>query len=177
MYRKNNAIIGLIFIALGVLFLLKNLNIFNIDFDFLDIGFLFKYFWPAIFLMLPGFLMHSAFFSGKNSDPGILVPGGILLTIGFTCQVSMLFGIWHVMWPGFIAAVAVGLFELYLFGTRDKALLIPVGILGGLSAIFFFTISLHGLFDFRFRGFIIPLALIIVGASIMAKNRPGKNDF
>ena len=65
------------------------------------------------------------------------MPGGIILTVGIVCQIATLFDSWDVMWPGFILAVAVGLFELYLFGSRNRWLFIPIGILTTLSMLFF----------------------------------------
>ena len=169
MYRRNNIVIGALFVGLGVLFLLKNLNILNV-FDFIDVGYIISVFWPTLFLLIPSFLMHLSFFSGRNRDPGILVPGGILLGVGVTCQISMLFGIWNVLWPGFLAAVALGLFELYFFGTRQKGLLIPVAILGGLSIVFFTTVSMKELFGFGVGKLILPLLLIILGISVILKS-------
>jgi hypothetical protein len=167
MNNRGNVLLGLIFVVIGGLFLLDNLNIIHFN---LDIAFLFIYFWP-MFIIIPGFLMNMTFFQGRNSDPGILVPGGILLTVGATCQISMLFNIWDIMWPGFILSVAVGLFELYLFGTRERALLIPVGILGGLSLIFFTTISLPILIGRTFGNLLVPGVLILIGAAIIFKGK------
>lgn len=172
MNHRNNSVLGIIFIVLGILFLLG--NILGMRFDIFDVGFFFSHFWP-IFIIIPGIAFHSAFFSGKNTDAGVLVPGGILLTIGAVCQVSVLFGIWSAMWPGFILAVAVGLFELYLFGSRDKGLLIPVGILGGL-AIFSYMFTLPTLVSHSLRPYILPAFLILLGLSIFLKNKP-KNEF
>lgn len=167
MRRKSTVIIGLILIFLGVAFLLKNFGIFEIYFDIFDIGFIVSRFWP-LFLIIPGLIFHYSFFTAKTSDPGLLVPGGILLTMGITCQLSMLFGLWSYLWPGFILAVAVGLFELYLFGNREKGLLIPVFILGGLSLIFF--AMMFGRI-WILRTYLIPAILIIGGILIVTRNR------
>jgi hypothetical protein len=167
--KKHNGsmIIGFILILIGILYLLSNFGIFEIYFDIFDIGFLFSRFWP-MFIIILALVFHYAFFTGKSSDAGLLVPGGILLTIGMTCQISMLFDLWEYLWPGFILAVAVGLFELYFFGSKEKGLLIPVFILGGLSLIFF-TISL-GRISFL-RIYLIPIILILGGLLIVVKNR------
>ena len=79
MVKKNNIVVGLIFVLLGILFLLKNVNIIN--FNIFDIGSAIANFWPAMFLILPSVLMHSVYFTGKNKDAGILVPAGILLVV------------------------------------------------------------------------------------------------
>lgn len=170
MNKKGSFIIGIIFVVLGVLFLLKNLNVFNFHFIMFDIGFLISRFWALLFLILPGIGFHSIYFSGKNKDAGILVPGGILLVTGITCQLSMSFGIWGIMWPGFILAVAVGLFELYLFGNRDRGILIPVSILGALSFIFFTSISLRPVLGLGLRNLAIPVVLIVIGIIIILGN-------
>jgi len=41
------------------------------------------------------------------------------------------------LWPIFPIGVAIGLFQLYIFGKREKELLIPIGILSGLSIFFY----------------------------------------
>ncbi len=160
-------IIGLILILIGIAFLLRNFGIFEFYFDIFDIGFMFSTFWP-LFIIIPGLIFHYSFFTAKTSDAGLLVPGGILLVIGLTCQLSMLFNIWEFMWPGFILSVAVGLFELYIFGTKEKGLLIPIFILGGLSLIFF-AISLGRVWVLRM--YLIPAILILGGLLIVARNR------
>lgn len=165
--RNGTMIVGLVLILIGIAFLLRNFGIFEIYFDIFDIGFLFSRFWP-MFLIIPGLIFHYSYFTAKTQDAGLLVPGGILLVMGLTCQISMLFGIWSYMWPGFILAVAVGLFELYLFGSREKGLLIPVFILGGLSLIFF-AMSL-GRISFL-RLYLIPAILIFGGLLILFRNR------
>lgn len=173
MQNRSNFVFGFILVIIGVTFLLRNMNIINFD---INIGFIFAYFWP-MFIIIPGLIMHLSYFGGRNVDPGILVPGGILLTVGATLQVSMLFNIWDITWPGYILAVAVGLFELYLFGTRDKALLIPVGILGGLSLIFIVTISIPLALDHSIGQYVVPIVLVLVGAALIFKDRSGTKKY
>ncbi len=165
--RNGTMIVGLILILIGVLYLLNNFGILEIYFDIFDIAFLFSTFWP-MFLVIPGLIFHYSFFTAKTQDAGLLVPGGILLVMGITCQISTIFNIWEYMWPGFILAVAVGLFELYMFGTREKGLLIPVFILGGLSFIFY-AISLGRITILRL--YLIPAILIFGGILIVIRNR------
>jgi hypothetical protein len=92
--------------------------------------------WPVLFVLPVGILFHAAFVLGWRM-PGLLVPGGVLVTVAIVSQIATLFDAWHVMWPGFILAPAVGLAELYLFGGRHPALLIPVAILACVSLSFF----------------------------------------
>lgn len=162
MNRKTNAILGTIFVVLGALFLLDNLGIVNPFRYIFSIGNL----WP-LFVLLPGLIFHYAFFAGNRKDPGLLVPGGILLVLGTTFLISTFFHAWHITWPLYIFAVAFGLYELYLFGGREKGLLIPVGILGGLSVIFFMTFSINELFGYSTRKFLTPLVLIVIGLAVL----------
>lgn len=175
--RRGNVVLGAIFVIIGVLLLLKTMNILDIYINIFDIGFLISRFWPAFFLIIPGLAFHYGFARGGRRDPGLLVPGGILLVLGIVFQINMLFGGWHILWPGYIFAVAFGLFELYLFGNRDKGLLIPVGILGGLSIIFFTSFSLKELFSFSVNRFLIPLVLIVIGLIIVFRGDSRRKDF
>ena len=102
----------------------------------------------------------------------MLIPGGILITVGAVCQVSMLFGNWSVTWPGFIFAVVVGLFEFYWFGSRNKWLLIPINILSVLSILFFTIFTLGSLFNTLILGQpILAVLLILVGVWIIFGRR------
>lgn len=170
---KKSKVLGGILIILGILFLLKNFSIFNI-WDFINLRTIFRLtgtligrFWPALFLILPGLLFHSAFFTGTRRNPGVLVPGGILLVLGIVFQINMLFGGWSILWPVYIFSVAFGLMELYVFGPRDRGLLIPISILTGLSLVFFIAFSLNGLLSINTRPFAIPVVLILMGMIVL----------
>ncbi|HPE68445.1 MAG TPA: hypothetical protein P5560_03230 [Thermotogota bacterium] len=157
MQKASSIIFGILFITIGVLALLAVFTDFNLSWDFI---------WP-IFVLGPGILFEISFFSGKEKDPGVLVPGGILLTVGIIMYVNVFSG-WQVMeflWPLFIAAPAVGLFQLYWFGKREKGLLIPVGILSVISLIFL-TGNLSRVSFFRF---LLPAGLILVGLYLLLK--------
>ena len=169
MNRRSNFLFGSIFVIIGILFLLKNLNI--VQLRIFNIGYLMSNFWATLFLIIPGLAFHYSFFSGNRRSPGLLVPGGIFLVVGVTCQLSGIFNAWGILWPGYILAVAFGLFQLYLYGTRDKGLLIPVGILGGLSLIFFTTFSLREIFSFNVGRFLVPVIFILIGLIITFNGR------
>jgi hypothetical protein len=173
MNKKSNIVIGGIFVLLGGMFLLKNLNVPGFYFNIFDLRFLIVNLWPSLFLILPAVIMHQNFFSRRTDNAGILVPGGILLVVGVTLQLITTFHIERFVWPGFILAVAVGLYELYLFGGREKGILIPVVILGGISGMFFLS-SLR-LF-IPFGHLLLPLLLILLGVVILFK-RPSRRDF
>ena len=157
MNRNSTTFVGVIFILLGSLFMVSNLGFINISWSYL---------WPLT-LLVPGLYMHYAFFSGTDKNPGILVPGGILTTYGILFYLNVFLG-WHMMgslWPLFLIGIAIGLSELYLFGKRDKALLIPIAILGGLGLSFLS----RSFFFFDFRRHILPVLFIIIGVLLIIK--------
>lgn len=176
MHNKSGRVLGVILVILGALFLLKNLDIMGPFFNIFDLGYLVSKFWPSLFLLVPAFFFHYGYFAGRRKDPGLLVPGGILLILGATFQINMLFGGWDVTWPLNIFAVAFGLFELYYFGNREKGLLIPIFILSGLSLIFFTTFSMNELFGYNTKKIAIPLVLIAIGLIVIFGGRR-KKDF
>ncbi|MCG7378418.1 hypothetical protein [Paenibacillus sp. ACRSA] len=128
-------------------------------------GMIFATFWPTLFVIPLGLFFHWLYFSMIGRGVGLLVPGGILLTTGIVCQIAMLFDNWGTMWPGFILAVAVGLFELYWFGGRNKWLLIPINILTVLFLLFFAVMSIGSMLNSMsiFQPF-VAIVLIMGGA-------------
>lgn len=160
--RPRNLVWGFLFIIFGVLLMLN--NFFDIEF------FSMHYFWP-IFVLVPGLIFEVTYYmTGK--DPGILVPGGILTTIGILFFFET-FTNWYFSaytWPVYPLAVAIGLFQLYLFGGRKWGLLVPIGILTAVSAISFASMVLGTLFNWINFSFIFPIILILLGIVILFKN-------
>lgn len=155
--RKGDYITGVIFILIGGVFLLNNFNViqFNIENQ-----------WP-LFLLIPGLVFEASYFI-RRRDAGLLVPGGILTTYGLLFYANEMYG-WSWMsdlWPIFPLGVAIGLFQLYLFGGREKGLLIPVGILGGTS-LFFLTQTLE-IIDF---GSILGGVFILLGIIVIIRRK------
>jgi hypothetical protein len=167
MERKNNSnfVLGVILVCVGVLSVLGSFGIIP------SLGSIMSTFWPMILIFI-SLLFHAGYYSNRK-NVGLLVPGGILLALGIVFQTSELWHIYDVLWPGCILAPAVGLFELYIFGKREKGLLIPIGILTGISLIFFsFTIRNLG----GFSRFILPAVLIVAGLAMLAKGRKQSNN-
>ena len=158
--NKTKLIYGLLFLFLGVIALLAAIGVVVLEWD---------YFWP-LFLLLPGFSFEYGFFSkkGKNSgNPSILIPAGILITISILFYVNIFFG-WHLMtllWPVFILAPAIGLFQFYLFGSKNKGILLPVGILTGVGVFSLIITMLH----INFFVYIFSVILITVGVYFIFK--------
>lgn len=155
MQNRGFLIFGLLLIIAGTLGFLSS-------FGFLTIGW--GQVWP-LFLFLPGLLFELGYFVNGRKDPGLLVPGGILLTYGilfYFCSANGFFWMGK-LWPLFLLGPAIGIFQLYLFGTHERALLIPVGILGGLSLVFllsnFAAISVGSVL---FPGILIIAGIIVI---------------
>ena len=159
--KKINYLFGLFLLFIGVLLILANFGVIEIVWDNL---------WP-LFLLIPGILFELSYFIYRK-DAGLLVPGGILITYGLLFLVNVNYG-WHLMenlWPIFPLGVAIGLFQLYLFGGREKGLLIPVGILGAVSL--FFLINNLLFVDFRFLAGIL---LVVIGIWVIFKKSKSDN--
>lgn len=155
--NSSRAILGIILIlAGGYLFINKGVS--------MDTGDIFAYFWASMFVIPLGVFFHWMYFSmTARRATGLLIPGGILLVAGIVCQISMLFDLWHVMWPGFPLAVAFGLAEFYWFGSRNKWLLIPIYFLGIMSFIFFVVFSAGTLLGDPMMSPILAVVLIAIG--------------
>lgn len=134
-------------------------------------GQIFAHFWPSLFVIPLGILFHWMYFSlmGRKAT-GLLIPGGILVSAGLVCQFAMLLDNWAYIWPGFILAVAFGLWEFYWFGSRNRWLLVPINILlvlgllfGAVFSISALTSSLNSLFPYA------ALVCILLGSFLLLK--------
>lgn len=136
----------------------------------LHVGTIFAYFWPSMFVIPLGLFFHWLYFSMlQRRGSGLLIPGGILLTAGVVCQIAMLTDGWGYLWPGFILAVAVGLFEFYWLGVRNKWLLIPINILFVLSLIFFMVFSFSSILNtLPFSRVLLAIGLVVAGVFILS---------
>ena len=155
--RRDNLFVGAALILFGIIFLLSNFDIIDISIQKL---------WP-LFILVPGVLFELAFFMNRK-EPGLLVPAGIFITTGIVFIITVTFG-WNIMaylWPLFPFGVAVGLFQLYLFGGKETELLIPVGIIGGFSLV-----ALTFTLDFWSMDLIISGILILSGLLIIFKRK------
>ncbi len=153
--KKINYIVGLFLLFIGVLLILSNFGVIKIIWENL---------WP-LFLLVPGIVFELSYFIYRK-DAGFLVPGGMLITYGLLFLVNVIYG-WHLMedlWPIFPLGVAIGLLQLYIFGGREKGLLIPVGILGAISLFFL----INNLLFIHF-GLLAGIVLVVIGIWIIFK--------
>lgn len=159
---KPRSIAGAVLVLLGA-YMFMNRG------ESVGVGTIFETFWPTLFVLPVGLFFHWLYFAVLNrKGVGLLVPGGILTTVGLVCQAAVLLDGWQFMWPGFILAPAVGLFELYWFGGRNKYLLIPINILTVVSLVFFAVFSI-GTFLSRVSMSqpIIAIVVCVVGAFLL----------
>ncbi|MBO8140362.1 MAG: hypothetical protein H0Z22_07855 [Thermosipho sp. (in: Bacteria)] len=157
---KGNFLGGIIFLLLGAFLIIS--NFFNIEFSW-------NYIWP-IFILLPGLNFELDYYF-KRKNAGVLVPGGLLTTIGILFYLCAFFGynILDFLWPTFILAPAIGIFQLFL-ATKKRSLIVPVFILGGLSLIFY----IEELIEINVWSYIFGFGLIILGFITILLGRKSK---
>jgi hypothetical protein len=157
--KKINYIFGLLLLFIGAMLILSNFGVIEIVWENL---------WP-LFLLIPGIIFELSYFIYRK-DAGLLVPGGILITYGLLFLVNVSYG-WYLMedlWPIFPLGVAIGLLQLYLFGQREKRLLIPIGILGAVSLFFLINNLIKNLFIIDF-GLLAGIVLVVIGIWVIFK--------
>lgn len=140
---------GAILLLIGVAIILGNVQIF-------DLSWLAQFTWPTILIIISLFFFAGAT-TRKPDSVGMLVPGGIIFTIGATLLFGQLLG-FDLIWPAFIAAPAVGLLLLYLFGNREPGLLVPIGILLTVAGTCFVS-QLFDIWGIMWPGFIMAPAV------------------
>ena len=165
--KKINYLVGIFLLFIGILLILANFGVIKIAWDNL---------WP-LFLLIPGIFFELSYFiyrkdagsrGGIEDFPGssLLILGGIFITYGLLFLVNVIYG-WHLMeylWPIFLLGPAIGLLQAYLFGGRERYLLIPVGILGAISLFFL----INNLFFIHF-GLLAGIMLVLIGIWVIFK--------
>lgn len=159
--NKNNMTVGIVFIIIGLLGFAG--HFFN--FSFLHAWNL----WPLA-VLIPGLCFEVGYFTSRRA-PGVLVPGGILTTLGLLFFFEV-FTNWHFSeytWPVYILAPAIGLFQLYVFSKpRNSSLLIPVGILTLVSVISFASMVFGDIWSLIFNNSLVwPILLVVIGLIII----------
>jgi hypothetical protein len=155
--KSKNYLWGILLIAIGVILLIDrtlNIGIFQA-----------VNLWP-IFVLVPGLIFEFSYFVSRR-NPGLLVPGGILTTIGllFFFETYTNWNFSQYTWPIYPLAVSIGLFQLYLFDGKQSGLLIPVFILSAVSVISYVLI-VSSVFDFTL---IFAVFAILAGFYILYK--------
>ena len=161
--------IGLLLIALGLLFLLGRLV------DGASVA------WP-LFVMAPGIvLLVWAFLGGKDAS-GLAVPGSIVTTVGLVLFIQNLtntFETWSYTWALVLASVGVGTWlhgvlsdhqERQREGLRTAT--VGLALFAGFGVFFQFIIFGDALGTWVGQ-WVFPLALIAVGAYLLYRQRSG----
>lgn len=158
----KNPIWGIILIVIGIILIIQKVFLISI--------FSWEHFWP-IFVLILGLSFEFSYFFKKRA-PGILVPGGILTTLGILFFFET-FTDWNFsayIWPIYPLSVAIGLFQLYLYSGRNSGILVPVSILTAVSVISFISIMMHGLSWLFQSSLLWGGALILIGVLILFKS-------
>lgn len=161
--KENKYLWGLLLIIIGIGGLLSNwLNIHIWSWSMI---------WP-LFILVPGLGFEYAYFTSRK-NPGLLVPGGILTTIGllffFETVTNWYFSAYT--WPIYIFAVAVGLFQLYYFGGRQKAILgVSLG-LGGFAGICLINAIFGSMLRWIRQSPYVFVVLIIIGIILIVTSK------
>ncbi|WJH35834.1 hypothetical protein MJA45_26605 [Paenibacillus aurantius] len=171
MTLNKNSGFGILFLLLGAVLLSTKFGFLE-GFSLLDSGTIISLFWASIFILPLGIGFHLLYFLTGRKYPGLFIPGGILLVVAAVCQLSTLFDAWGTLWPGFPMAVAFGLLEFYLFGGRNKYILIPVFILGSISVIFFSIFSVGTLFQLHIGRVNAAILFLFIGAILLLDRKP-----
>ena len=158
--KSRQIVPGLIMIMVGIVFFLGNFGALDLDWEVL---------WTWVLIVM-GVVFWLGFIFDRSKD-GLIMPGTILLTIGIVFNISTRYD-WARMdhlWPFFILAPAFGFYAMYLFGKRDRSILVPAVILTIIGTIF-----LMG--SIPVLKYIWPLLLIGVGVRIIIKPGADKKN-
>lgn len=126
--KRPSLVPGLLLIVVGIVFLVANLGAFRLRGELV---------WTYLLIVIGAAFWLSFIFD--RSRVGNLMPGSILLTLGILFHYTSTHG-WDTLsylWPFFILAPAFGFYAMFIFGTREKGLLVPAGILTVIAFFFF----------------------------------------
>ncbi|GIO13347.1 hypothetical protein J19TS2_29020 [Cohnella xylanilytica] len=154
--NKQSAAVGVLILAAGLVILLGKLGVF---------AFIGSVFWP-LFILIPGVLLHVLFF-GRMLPAVSLIPAGILTVVSVLLLIGNWFD-WSVMkylWPFFLLAVSVGLYEYYTFGdVRSRGIWTASIVLAVLSVALFVLTLL-----WTWGIYVVAVVLIALGAWLVIR--------
>ncbi len=149
--KSKKVIVGVVLIALGVLWL--GCNLLSFMANWLDIPWRFGFWnlvgglWPLIVVGAGVALCIPPITQPQRRDlGGMWIPGVAVLTTGLILTLSGFTGYWDIwarLWPLELVGLAVGFILAFVF-TRNSGLLVPAVIIG-MNGIIFLFCSLTGL--------------------------------
>ena len=162
---KGNKFAGFFLIIFGLLYLsmqvLEEMNI--VLFNWWDL-------WP-LFIISMGLLFEYSYFRSKRA-PGLLVPGGILLTIGslhlFESVTRWYFSAYT--WPLYTFAVSVGFLQ-YWFVTKERWAIVMGTIMFALVAFQSFIVVSMLIGGIISANMLFSILLIVIGLIILFGSR------
>lgn len=158
--RKRSIVPGLILIVIGILFILINFGALSMRAGVI---------WTYLIIIIGVVFWINFLFD--RSNPGVLMPGTVLLTVGIVLNLGMRNDVsWEYLWPFFVLAPAFGFYAMYIFGKREKGLLFPAGVLT-IIGVFFLLQAL----DFAIK-LVFGIVLILVGVLLLLKHTKGSEE-
>lgn len=154
--NKQSAAVGFLVLAAGLVILLGKLGVF---------AFIGSVFWP-LFILVPGVLLHVLYF-GRMLPSIVLVPAGILTVVSLILLIGNWFG-WNLLrflWPFFLFAVAIGLYEYYIFGYARSRLVWNASLALAALSLLLFAMTLL----WSWAGYLIAGVLIVCGAWLVLR--------
>ena len=162
---KQNKVAGLLLIALGSLYLvmqiLKEMDI--VLFNYGDL-------WPLIVIGV-GLLFEIGYLQSRRA-PGLLIPGGIILTIGSLHLFEVLTR-WHFAeytWPIYVLAVGIGFFQYWLF-TKERWALVITYIFLIITAFLTFIVLTMIFENIISIQMFFSIILIVIGGLFLFSNK------
>ncbi len=164
--KASGYIWGVILILAGILMLLAQQNVIRLSWEMI---------WPLAMLVL-AIIFHVQFFLNRN-NPGILVPGGILLVYGclFLYNQYTSWDAMDVLWPIFIIGPGFGLMEMKLFSGGKQGSWVPVIILFSIGTFFLIRDAIGH--EIALAAALIVAGGVIVLASLFRKNKKKEYDY
>jgi hypothetical protein len=157
--EKKNIVFGLLLIFIGLLLFAG---------IFLRVNFIsMHYLWP-LFVLIPGLLFELSYFIERRA-PGILIPGGILMTIGllFFFEVFTNWSFSSSTWPVYIIGVAAGFYQYYFFAGRPAGILFTAVLLTVVAAVSILSNVCYHFLSIIPGKVIVPALFVIAGLYIL----------
>lgn len=162
---KQNKIAGLLLIALGSLYLVMQIlqEMGIVLFHYGDL-------WPLIVIGI-GLLFEIGYLQSRRA-PGLLIPGGIILTIGSLHLFEVLTN-WHFAeytWPIYVLAVGVGFFQYWLI-TKERWALVVTYIFSIITGFLIFIVLSMIFENIISMQMFFSILLIIIGGIFLFGNK------